>query len=328
MHILFISYTKYLGITIRLKIVILLIIVVISILVITILEGNASKNYQFNITTRTITRKGYTVIKFLVYKNTVYNGVQGIIHYIIEYYYVLIVLAPIVIILLIRYIRRKNDIRRVKIAVKMRILNNYDEKMDMPLSEEKNRIEKSNSVFVLAESLLKYSCENILKLFRTLCRSRIKIVLLIERQSIPRINNIIKIIKGNMLEKCVHLKYVGNVKGVDLNIIDIDEIMSILDKSTIKFNKKYDINNIYYTNFANANKNNNKRNRDHISNNIVVYGMKKKHVISKELYNELKKGIDVKELKKRYDDNIYNLLMDMYNDGIIILNDNKIILVE
>ena len=303
----------------------MLIFIITFIVIIVMLESNTSKNNQFNITTQTITRNGYTVIKFLVREHTVYNGIQGIIRYIIDHFYILIgLLAALA---LIRYLKGKNSIIRVKITVNTEILDNY-EKINVPLFEKRNNTEDHNRVYMLAKSLLKYPNENIVRLFRSLCGSRMKIVLLIEKHPGPSISNIIKIIKESMLEKCVHLKYIGNVKEADLNIIDVDEIMSLLNKSNVKSNTKYDINDIYYIDVINANENSNKVSRNHRNDSIVVFGRKKKYIIKKELYNELKRGIDVKELKEIYGNNIYNLLMDMYNDGIIIFNGNKMILVE
>ncbi len=284
-----------------------------------------SKNNQFNITTQTITRSSYTVIRFLVRRPTVYNGIHNIIRYIIENYYILIGIAATLAV--VRYLKGRNSIIRVKITVNTKIIDNY-EKINAPMREKRNNTEEHNSIYILVKSLLKYPSENIVRLFRTLCGSRIKIVLLIEKYPSPNINNIIKIIKDNMLEKCIHLKYVSNVKELYLNIIDIDDIMSIINKSNIKSNTGYDINSKHYIDVVNTNKNNNKISKDRWSNSIVVFGRKKKYVISKKLYNELKRGIDAKELKKRYGNDIYNLLMDMYNDGIIIFNSNKMILVE
>lgn len=284
-----------------------------------------SKNNQFNITTQTITRSSYTVIRFLVRRPTVYNGIHNIIRYIIENYYILIGIAATLAV--VRYLKGRNSIIRVKITVNTKIIDNY-EKINAPMREKRNNTEEHNSIYILVKSLLKYPSENIVRLFRTLCGSRIKIVLLIEKYPSPNINNIIKIIKDNMLEKCIHLKYVSNVKELYLNIIDIDDIMSIINKSNIKSNTEYDINSKHYIDVVNTNKNNNKISKDRWSNSIVVFGRKKKYVISKKLYNELKRGIDAKELKKRYGNDIYNLLMDMYNDGIIIFNGNKMILVE
>ncbi len=263
------------------------------------------------------TKSGYTVIK--ISKDGLTQRSDMVVNASLPM--AIFILGSIILaVFIIRNVIHNKGLISLKVRVKTRLIDYQD---IQPNNKTNNTLYKQGNreLYILAKSLSRYPNDILLQLFRVLCRTSIGITVLLEKYPGENADRIIDIIKYNGLSECVQLKYVGDRKYLEeINTIELDEIIRMIEHSSLN-NRKLMVNETSH------NYEMRKQKLSHTDNYIIVFGRKGRYFVQKELYNTLKQGISLKELRAKYDDRIYNIIMDMYNDGIIIISNGKIRLI-
>ncbi len=284
-------------------------------------SGDDIVKEPYNYHTILLSRNGYTITKII--REQITSKYNDDTIYIIL---IFIILLPASIILL-AYIRRsKNKIVNLRINVKTHLVNNDNSNIISSNSNITNRMNDKNTrkINVLAKDLARYP-DNLLKLFlKTFCRSHMNVIILIEKYPSDEANKIIDIIRKNALKDCVQLKYVRDHKLYASEVINVDEIMNLIRIHSFEENEiRNQSLELVSDSFDNSSVKSNK-----LKNNVIVFGRNHRFILDKELYESLKKGINLKELRDKYGISAYNLVMKMYGDGVILLSNDKAILID
>ncbi len=287
-----------------------------------------------NVHMQSFTENGYTVIKINREKQSIYKDIS--IHNIdIVHLSIIFALASVMtIIFIIRYMVQNKGIISLKVKVKTRLIgDSYTSSTNNELTNnnELSYKRKDKEIYILARSMAKYSDSLLIQFFRTLCGIGMNVIVLLEKYPSEEASKIIGVVRSGELNECVQLKYISDSKNLkSINIMEVDEILEMLNLQLSSRKDVYaDKDNGTLSSRETVHEYNiGKQKQSDKSRYVIVFGRRGRYFIRKELYDVLKRGISLEELRKKYDDKTYNLVMNMYSDGIIIMSNGKVFLID
>lgn len=286
-----------------------------------------------NIHIRSFTKEGYTIIKISKEKQLL-DGKNVSFNVNIESLSVIIftLVSVVAVIFSVRHVALNRRIVSLKVKTRSYLIDDSHNSNDKFYNtNESTRKQKDNELYILAKSLFGYTNSLLKQFFRTLCGIGIKTIVLLEEYPSRETNKIMDLIKDSELEECVQLKYIGSNTNLKMiNSMKVNEILEMLNvlSSTKKNVLTSKVSNAIPSKKVIREYNINKQRVSIKDKHVIVYGRRNRYFIQKELYEALKQGISLEELRNKYNDRIHNLIMDMYNDGIIISSNGKMFLID